>query len=342
MQDVAKLKGQRTNKLMGWGLVVGLDNSGDGAKSPATLRALAELHRVFHSPIIDVEDLKANNNVAIVMVEVTIPEFGAREGQALDVQVAAVGPAKSIRGGRLLTTPMQDSLPPFSALLGFSSGRIEASDPKNSKVGVIRGGCTLEEDFYYSFIQDGAITLVLDESKVGFQWAQVVARAIDHELSTMAQARAGKPDAARVISSNTFAEAIDAKNVRVRIPVAELPRPANFVSRVLQSVVFEAPKQQARVVINRTTNEVSFTGAVTISPTVLSLPGLGTIAVGGSGGKGGGSGVVGLTTDKDGAVQFQELLGTLTKLQLPPEQVVSAVEHLYRTGTMNAQLSYTE
>jgi len=342
VQDVAKLQGQRGNKITGWGLVIGLDGTGDGSKSPATVRALAEVHRIYQSPIIDLADLKANNNVAIVMVEVTIPEFGAREGQTLDVQVSAIGPAKSIRGGRLLNTPLQEPTLRNQELMGFAIGKIEATDPKNPKVGVIRGGCTLEMDFFYNFIEGNAITLVLDESKTGYQWAQVVARAIDHELSTMAQQRDQQKSSTRIIGTAVFAEAIDAKNIRVRIPDPELPRPANFISRVLQAVVFETPKQLARVLINRTTNEVSFTGAVTISPTVLTLPGLGTVAVGG-GGKGGPSGTaVGITTDKDGAVSLQDLLATLTKLQLPPEQVVSAVEHLYRTGTLNAQLSYTE
>lgn len=341
VQDVARLVGQRPNKLTGWGLVVGLDNSGDGAKSPATMRALAELHRVYHSPIIDVNELKANNNVAIVMVEVTIPEFGAREGQTLDVQVSAVGPAKSIRGGRLLTTPLQDPLLLSQDILALASGRVEITDAKNTKNGVIKNGCTLEADMDYSFVENGAITLVLDESKAGYPWAQVVARAIDHELSTAAQTRNSPNATTRIVTGAEFAEAIDARTIRVRIPAAEAPRPAGFISRVLQAVVFETPKQAARVVINRATNEVSFTGAVTIAPTVLHLPGLGTVAVGGAG-KSAAASVVGVTTEKDGTVGFQELINTLSKLQMPPDQIVHAVEHLHRTGTLNATLSYVE
>jgi len=101
------------------------------------------------------------------------------------------------------------------------------------------------------------------------------------------------------------------------------------------------PQTPARVCINRTTGHVSFTGTVTISPTVLQLPGLGTVAVGG-GGQAGRSGGPAGEAKNNGNVEFQELLNTLSKLQLAPEQMVEAIEHLYRTGTLHAQLVYTE
>src|SRR5262245_36673119 len=187
VQDVARLQGQRTNKLSGWGLVVGLDGTGDGAKSPATLRALMELHKVYHAPVLETKELAANNNVAIVSVEVTIPQFGAREGEALDAVVSCVGPAKSLRGGRLLTTPLQDSMLSVPNILALATGRIDSVDPKNGKVGIIRGGCVLEEDFTYGFVQDNTITLVLNETKAGYGWGQVVARAINFELANPAE-----------------------------------------------------------------------------------------------------------------------------------------------------------
>jgi hypothetical protein len=99
------------------------------------------------------------------------------------------------------------------------------------------------------------------------------------------------------------------------------------------------------VYVNRVTNDISFTGTVTIAPTVLQFPGLGAVSVGGAAaapGKPAGGAVVGLSTDKEPGAEFQELLNTLAKLQLPAEQVVRAVEHLYRTGTLNAQLVYVE
>jgi flagellar P-ring protein precursor FlgI len=344
VQDIARLQGQRTNKLMGYGLAVGLNGTGDGGKNEHTLRALMAIHRKFQQPVLSSEELKTANNVALVAIEATIPEFGAREGQVLDVAVSAFS-AKSLKGGRLLTTPLQfaafnEDDPATQQILGLAGGWVDLPDSDVPTRGIIRGGCTLEADFFYHFVLDGYLTLVLNDEHAGFQWAQLVARAINHELSSSAEIRAqlrSASAAGRVVVASELAEALGPKNIRVRVPPHELASPAGFVSRVLQTHVFMTPKQPARVCINRTTGHVSFTGAVTISPTILQLPGLGTLAVG--------NGTPG-SSDRTGAsageVGFEELLNTLSKLQLQPEQMVSAIEHLHRTGTLHAQLVYTE
>ncbi|MFQ5806194.1 MAG: flagellar basal body P-ring protein FlgI [Phycisphaerae bacterium] len=346
VQDIARLQGQRINQLMGYGLVVGLDGTGDGGKEEHTMRALMAIHRKFHQPVLSSEELKNADNVALVAVEVTIPEFGAREGQRLDVVVSAFK-AKSLAGGQLLTTPLQFALfdeddPETQQILAFAGGRIDIPDPGAPARGIIRNGCTLEADFFYNFILDGYITLVLDDEHAGFQWAQLVARAISHELKNPAMKSPVRPNRlGRAAVAPDFAEAIGPKNVRVRVPPYELPRPAGFISRVLQTHVFMTPQTPARVCINHTTGHVSFTGSVTISPTVLQLPGLGTVAVGG-GPPVGASGGRAAGTKNSGGVEFQELLNTLSKLQLAPEQMVEAIEHLHHTGTLHAQLVYTE
>jgi flagellar P-ring protein precursor FlgI len=343
VQDVCKLQGQRTNKLSGWGLVVGLDGTGDGAKSPGTLRALAQLHKLYHAPVADIRELAANNNVAIVSVELTIPENGAREGQALDVIVSAVGPSKSLKGGRLLMTPLQDATLSVPNILAHAVGRVDVLDPKNLRSGVVRKGGTLAEDFLYNFIEDGIVTLVLDDAKAGYAWAQVIARTINHELSNPASTGIAEPNG-RIVAPSELAIVADAKNVLVKIPEAELSRPAGFISRVLQARLFGAPDQPAVVVINRITNQITFTETVTIAPTVLQLAS-GTLSIGGGTGSsstGAAGTAVGLDSTKSAGVGFQELLSTLNKLQLPPDQIVAAVEQLHATGTLHAQLLYKE
>ena len=338
VQDIARLQGQRTNTMMGYGLVVGLNGTGDGGQNEHTMRALMALHRRFHQPVLSPEELKAADNVALVSVEAAVPEFGGREGQALDVIVSAFS-AESLEGGQLLTTPLQYAAfdvddPTTQQILALAGGHVEIPDARSPQRGVIRGGCTLETDFFYNFLSDGCITLVLDDEHAGFQWAQLIARAINHELRISADGEQAAGDAGRIAVRADPAEAIGPKNVRVRVPQYECAKPAGFISRVLQTHVFLTPKQPARVCINRTTGQVSFTGTVTISPTVLQLPGLGTLAVGD------GSSVAEAAGGQ--GVEFQELLATLSKLQLPPEQMVAAIEHLYHTGTLHAQLVYTE
>ena len=340
VQDIAHLQGRHTNRLFGYGLVVGLAGTGDGAKSPGTLRALAELHKAYHAPIFDIEELSANNSVAIVAVEATIPEFGAREGQLMDVTVSALGPAKSLAGGQLLTTPLQESTLAIPNVLALAGGPIRVDEKANPVRGIIRGGGVLEEDIIYNFLDGPYITLVLDDTKAGFQWAHMLARSIDIEMQSFARAPGQpNPGSNRVVAAQPIAIAIGPTSVRVRVPDPYLEQPAQFIADVLATLVIEEPKQQARVVINRATQGITFTGSVSIAPSVLTIPGLGTVAVGQNAS---GGGVAGIDTDKLGSIEFRELLDTLSKLRLSADQMVAAVEQLHEAGSLHAQLIYTE
>jgi flagellar P-ring protein FlgI len=346
------------------GLVVGLAGTGDGGKYASTMRALMALHKRYEQPILDINELKANANIALVTVEVTIPEFGAREGQTLDVIVSSPGTAKSLAGGQLLTTPLQDATLTVPDILALASGRIELPDPKSPTRGLIRGGAVLEQDFFYNFIEDERITLVLDDVSAGFPMAQMIARAINHEVAPPADPR-GDPRGGQVVVRSDMAVALGPKNVRVRIPPYELAQPANFISRVLQTPLFLMPEQPARVVVNRATKSVSITGNVTVSPTVLQIAGLGSVTIGAGGNLGGAAAPpegAGLKPAKPGeappaaapapvgggegearpGAQFQELMDTFARVKLTPQQIVEAIEQLHRTGTLHAQLIYTE
>lgn len=344
VQDIARLQGQRTNKIMGYGLVVGLSGTGDGGKNEHTMRALMAMHRKFHQPVLGAEELKNANNVALVVVEATIPEYGAREGQTIDVAVSAIS-AKSLKGGRLLTTPMQyaafdekDSA--TQQIMGFSGGWIQLPNAEVPTRGLIRAGCTLEADFFYNFILDGAVMLVLDDEHAGYTWANLVARSVNDQTVNLAarESQGGVSEGRALLPAGEIATALGPKNIVVRIPSYELANPAGFISRILEAVILRTPDLPARVCINRATGNVSFTGTVTIAPTILQIPGLGTIAVGGAANdKAAPSGAGGAK-----AVPFESLLNTLSKLQLSPEQLIAAVEHLHRTGTLHAQLVYAE
>jgi flagellar P-ring protein precursor FlgI len=336
VQDIARLQGQRTNKLMGYGLVVGLNGTGDGEKYLPTMRALMRLHQRYHAPIIADADVKGNRSVALVVVEATIPEFGAREGQALDVTVAAIGAAKSLRGGQLLTTPLQyamfdDKEPDTQHILALAGGKLLVPSDVEATRGTVPQGATLEEDFIYNFIEGGRITLVLDDTHAGWTWAHMVARALNHELANAAALQ--DPNVNSPVVSGTTAVALGPKNILVTVPAYELANPANFISRVLQTQLFMLPEQAARVTLNRTTKNISFTGTVTVSPTVLQLPGLGTVLIG----------KPDAAKDKNGVsqpVRFSELLDTLSSIKATPDQLMDAVEQLHKSGTLHAQLQY--
>jgi flagellar P-ring protein precursor FlgI len=337
VQDVARLQGQRINKLAGFGLVVGLPGTGDGGKqSAATVRALMALHRRYAQPVIDPAELAANDSVALVSVEAIVPEFGAREGQRVDVVVSAIGPAKSLAGGQLLVTPLQEAMLSVPDILALAGGKVELTDPRNTKRGIIRGGATLEADLQYGFISGQHFTLVLDDQHAGYGWAQMVARAITQAVrSPNSEGITEFNDQGEVVLVREIATAIDARNVRVRIPSYELSDPANFIRLALEAEIFELPRQEARVVINRTTKNVSFTGAVTIAPTVLQVPGLGSIVIGREPGPG-------LVGPEDNVAKLDELMKALSAVQANPDQIVAAIEHLARSGSLHAKLEYVE
>ena len=85
--DVTRLKGQRINRLVGMGLVVGLNGTGDGDTYASAMRPLAEVLGKFSNPIQDATELKDTKNVAIVFLSAATPETGGREGERIDVQV---------------------------------------------------------------------------------------------------------------------------------------------------------------------------------------------------------------------------------------------------------------
>lgn len=338
VQDIARLQGQRINKLMGYGLVVGLPGTGDGEKYLPTMRALVRVHQRYHSPVFADADIKGNRSVALVAVEASIPEHGAREGQAVDVVVSALGSAKSLRGGQLLTTPLQYAMfdeqdPATQYILALAGGPIMVPDELVPTRGLIRQGAVLEQDFLYAFIENDCITLVLDEPHAGWSWAHLVARAINHELANPAAPPTNAPNS-RIVVATDFAVAVGPKNVVVRIPSYELANPARFIAAVERTPLFDLPEPAAVVTINRTTKNVSFTASVRVSPTVLQVPGVGTVRIG--------------PTDKDGGpasgkvatVGFDELFNTLSAIKVSPDQMINAIEHLHESGALHAQLQY--
>lgn len=347
VQDVAHLQGEHSNRLMGFGLVVGLNGTGDGASSLPTMRALAALHERYEQSVLTVDELAKANNVAIVTVEVELPKDGWRSGERFDVIVSAIT-AEDLTGGQLLATPLQvaplpkDPPPGLDRIWSLAGGRIDVDKNGVPTRGRIRGGAIMEFDRYHNYVQDGAITLVLDDATASWPMAQMLARAINEEVANPAGGGLFERNAeGELVQAGAPAAVLGPKSIMVRIPSYEVASPAGFIARVLQTPIYVMPRQQARVVISRSTNHITLTGVVSILPTVVQIPGLGTVAVGG-GGEGNTTTPVGIATETPDSVEFQQLLTTLEQLKLEPEQLVQVVEQLHRTGTLQAQLVYTE
>ena len=164
LKDVAKVQGVRSNQLVGYGLVVGLNGTGDSNKTLETLQSVANMLRQF-GVTIDQAALKTKN-VAAVVVTATLPPF-VREGDTIDVTVSSMGDAKSIQGGTLVQTPLQAGNGQVYAVAqgavstgGFAAGTGCSNQQKNfPTVGTTPNGAIVESSVEDDLGPEGMISL---------------------------------------------------------------------------------------------------------------------------------------------------------------------------------------
>jgi len=181
IKDVANVVGVRDNQLIGYGLVVGLNGSGDGSTSKFTIQSLSNMLQTVNVKI-SAADIKSKNTAA-VMVTAKLPPF-ARHGDKLDVVISSIGDAKSLQGGTLLMTPLKGVDGDIYALAqgsltlgGKSSGR---GGGNHVTAGTIFGGALVEREAAYDIYNQNVINLSLKDTN--FKTAQNVQDAINANL----------------------------------------------------------------------------------------------------------------------------------------------------------------
>jgi len=347
--DVTHLQGQGTNVLVGQGLVTGLPGTGDGGKYLPTMTALARMMERFGVAVTSLEDVQAAKNVAIVTIEAVIPEHGIREGEHIDVHVTAHA-AKSLEGGRLLTTPLIYHDRNVDGLFGFAQGAVEI-EGDTSTSGVIRGGARMERDVLINVVARGSelrdagyrspwiqpnetyITLVLDETHAGWSMAAAVAQAVDKELTISA-------DVERV------ALALDSKNIAVLLPVHQRSDPASWIRDVERTPIL-MESNEARVTINRMSGTIVVTGDTRISDVVVSQLGM-TVTVANPLPDGTlppqpaleQQDFVAVDNPAQRLPNVQDLLEALNQLKVPFKDRVAILEEIHRAGKLHAHILY--
>ena len=249
LKDLASIQGVRQNQLIGYGLVVGLDGSGDQTtQTPFTVQSVVSMLQQLGVNLPPGTTLQLKN-VAAVMVTTSLPAF-AQPGQTLDVTVSSMGNAKSIRGGTLLMTPLKGA---DGQIYGMAQGNVlvggvGASAAGSSKVvnhlsvGRISAGATVERAVASSVGQGNTINLELKESD--FSTATKVVEAIN--------ARFGAETAA----------AVDGRVIRVRAPVISDER-VSFLG-ALESINVTPALMSAKVILNARTGSVVMNQSVTL------------------------------------------------------------------------------
>ncbi len=256
VKDLAAIEGVRSNQLLGYGLVVGLDGTGDkDTDSPYTLQSLRNMMTRLGIVVPENKKLKPKN-VALVSLQVSLPPF-AKIGQTVDVTAASIGNAKSLRGGTLLMAPLRGADGQVYAVAqgNLIVSGLSASGNDGSKVtvnvpqvGRIPNGATVERSIDTPFGKGNGITLNLHNGD--FTTAKRMADAINGAVGS------------------GVARPFDATSVRVSVPRDPAQR-VSFLALV-QELEVKPASAKARVVVNTRTGTVVINSEVRISPAAVS------------------------------------------------------------------------
>jgi flagellar P-ring protein precursor FlgI len=251
IKEVASVQGVRSNQLIGYGLVVGLDGTGDQTtQAPFTSQSLTAMLQQLGVTVPSGTNMQLRN-VAAVMVTATLPPF-AQPGQPIDVTVASLGNAKSLRGGTLIATPLRGADGQIYALAqgnvvvagaGASAGGSKVQ-VNHLSAGRVPGGATVERAVPTPLAQGDALQLDLNASD--FATAREVARVINDKF--------GKGTA----------QAMDGRVVKVKMPASPDER-VSFLAD-MENLPLELATPSARVVINARTGSIVVNQSVTLGP----------------------------------------------------------------------------
>ncbi|HBF08377.1 MAG TPA: flagellar biosynthesis protein FlgI [Gammaproteobacteria bacterium] len=256
LKDLASVQGVRENQLVGYGLVVGLDGTGDQtSQTPFTIQTFKNMMSQFGIQVPD-DVTPQLKNVAAVSVHANMSPF-MKPGQRLDITVSSIGNAKSLRGGSLLMTPLKGIDGQVYAIAqgnlvvgGFGADGADGSSISvNIKsVGRIPNGALIEREIANPFAMGDSFTFLLNAPD--FTTAKRVTDAIN-----------------RLIGPET-AYALDAGSIKVTAP-RDPSRRVNYLS-VLENLQVTPGEEGAKVIINSRTGTIVMGQNVRVSPTAIS------------------------------------------------------------------------
>ncbi|WP_424648839.1 flagellar basal body P-ring protein FlgI [Castellaniella sp.] len=341
IKDLASFTGVRENQLIGYGLVVGLDGSGDQVRqTPFTQQSLTNMLSQLGVTVPQGTNMQVKN-VAAVMVTARLPAF-AQPGQSLDVVVSSMGNAKSLRGGTLLMTPLKGANGQVYALAqgnllvgGAGASQGGASVQVNQlNGGIIPDGAIVERGVPTTYAQNGAVRLELNSSDFGI--AQNVVSALNRKFGAQT------------------ATALNGRTIELRAPTDPKAQLA-FLSQV-ENLQVSLPPARARVVINARTGSVVMNRTVTIDEAAIAYGNLSvTISPQQQVSQpttpfGGGETVVTQNTQiemrsEGGAIQrvttsanLADVVRALNALGATPQDLLSILQNLKSAGALRADL----
>jgi flagellar P-ring protein precursor FlgI len=341
VKEIAAVQGVRSNQLTGYGLVVGLDGTGDQTtQMPYTAQSMQNYLQQLGLSLPPGGSMQLKN-VAAVLVTAQLPAF-AQPGQMIDVTVSSIGNSKSLRGGTLITTPLKGAngeiyaLAQGNLLVGGAGAAAGGSKVQinHLSAGRIPGGAQVERTVDTPFALGETIDLGLNSTD--FQTANRVTEAINRAMG------AG------------VASAVDGRVVRLRAPADPNAR-VGFLAAV-EEVRLEASIPMARVIINSRTGSIVMNQAVTLGACAVSHGNL-TVSISStpvisqpSPLSPGGQTVVtekadiqisqdtGSLISMPAAAQLSDVVRVLNSLGATPQDLLAILQAIKAAGAMNAEL----
>jgi len=254
IKDFADIAGQRSNQLVGYGLVVGLDGTGDQTtQTPFTLQSVLQMIGVLGVTIPQGGGQTQLRNTAAVMVTADFPAL-ARPGQQIDVTVSSLGNATSLKGGTLVMTPLK-----------AADGQVYAQGQGSIVIGGSRaatgGAATSINHLNAGRIPAGALIERAVPSLLADEFIQIDLRRADFSLMQKTAEAIG-----RRFGLGT-ALPIDARSLNVRVPVEPLQRTAFMAA--LQDLDVQMVPGPAKVILNSRSGSVVMNQAVQLSPSAV-------------------------------------------------------------------------
>lgn len=252
IKDLANVQGVRNNQLVGYGLVVGLDGSGDQTtQTPFTVQSIINMLSQLGVTLPPGQSLQLRN-VAAVMVTSSLPAF-AKPGQQIDVTVSSMGNAKSLRGGTLVMTPLKGAdgnvyaMAQGNVVVGGAGASAGGSSAQinHLSAGRIAGGATVEREVPTAVGQGPYVHYELNTTDFGT--AQRMVEAINREMGR---------------EYGPVAQALDGRVVQIRAPENPSARVA-FLGR-LENLDVQPQKLPAKVIVNARTGSVVMNQSVTV------------------------------------------------------------------------------
>lgn len=341
LKDISDVEGIRVNQLIGYGLVVGLDGTGDQtSQTPFTIQTFKNMMSQFGITLPDGVSPQLKN-VAAVSIHAELPPF-IKPGQSLDITVSSIGNSKSLRGGSLLLTPLKAADGQIYALAqgnlvvgGFgASGSDGSSITVNiPSVGRIPNGATVEREVVSSFAQGDSLTFNLHHPD--FTTAKRVADTINRLLGP------------------GVASPLDSVSIRVSAPRTAAQR-VDYLA-VLENLQVQPGDASAKVIINSRTGTIVIGQHVRVSPIAVTHGNLTvtvaeSISVSQPNALAGGDTVVVPRSDVDieeerspmflldGGVSLEDIVRAVNQVGAAPGDLMAILEALKQSGALKAEL----